>query len=165
MNSLFNRDQTVYSIDASSLIAAYHERYPIENFPSLWREINKLIQADRLKMSQIVFDEAMRDTEIDLWCKQSQLKPSLQVVPDESVQEKVREVLSEFPKMLDDRPGKLGGDPWVIALAMTSPNYIVVTEESPTKSKNRPKIPDVCRHFDVRYIKIVELIKTENWIF
>ena len=39
MTSLFNHDQVVYSIDTSALIAAFHERYPIENFPSLWHEI------------------------------------------------------------------------------------------------------------------------------
>ena len=33
MNSLFNQHQTVYSLDASSLIEAHHS-YPMEIFPS-----------------------------------------------------------------------------------------------------------------------------------
>lgn len=91
MNSLFNHDQSIYSIDTSALIAAFHERYPIENFPSLWRKIETLIKNGRLKMSQ--------------------------------------------------------------------------TEENPTYSRNRPKIPDACTHFHVECIKIVDVIKRENWIF
>ena len=165
MNSLFNQDQVIYSIDTSALIAAFHERYPIKNFPSLWRKIESLIQNRRLKMSQIVFEEAMRDTEIKQWCDENQLKPDFQVAIDESVQEKVSQILSEFPRLVDNRTGKSGADPWVIALALTDENYIVLTEENPTDSKNRPKIPDVCTHFQVKCIKMVDLIKKENWVF
>lgn len=86
MNSIFEVDQVVYSIDTSSLIAAFHERYPITNFPALWCKIEELIKNDRLKMSQVVFDEAMRDTEIEQWCNQNQLKQDFQVAIDEPVQ-------------------------------------------------------------------------------
>ena len=165
MNSLSNHDQVIYSIDTSALIAAFHERYPIENFPSLWREIEALIKNGRLKMSQIVFEEAMRDTEIKQWCDENQLKPDFQVTIDESVQECVNEVLSQFPRLVDSRTGKSGADPWVIALAMITQNCVVVTEENATHSVNRPKIPDACVHFHIECIKIVDLIKRENWIF
>ena len=141
MNSLFNHDQVIYSIDTSALIAAFHERYPIKNFPSLWRKIETLIKNGRLKMSQIVFEEALRDTEIKQWCDEKQLKPDFQIVIDESVQERVTEVLSQFPRLVDSRTGKSGADPWVIALALADENYIVLTEENPTDSKNRPKNP------------------------
>ena len=165
MNSLLTHGQIIYSLDTSALIAAFHERYPIENFPSLWNKIEELIKHGRLKMSQIVFDEAMRDTDIKQWCNEYQLKPDFQVPIDELVQEKVSEVLSEFPRLVDNRTGKSGADPWVIALALTAENYIVLTEENPTDSKNRPKIPDVCAHFDLQCIKVVDLIIRENWIF
>ena len=59
MNSLFNQDQVVYSFDTSSLIKASGVLYPMENFPSLWDKIEELIRSDRLKMSELVFDEAM----------------------------------------------------------------------------------------------------------
>ena len=165
MNSLLTHDQIIYSLDTSALIAAFHERYPIENFPSLWDKIEEMIKNGRLKMSQIVFDEAMRDTDIKQWCDEYQLKPDFQAAIDESVQEQVSEVLSEFPRLVDNRTGKSGADPWVIALALTNENYIVVTEENPTNSENRPKIPDACAHFNLQCIKVVDLIKRENWIF
>ena len=165
MNSFLNYDQIIYSLDTSALIAAFHERYPIGNFPALWCRIEELIKNDRLKMSQIAFEEAMRDTEIKLWCDQNQLKPDFQVAIDESVQDKVSEILLKFPRLVDNRTGKSGADPWVIALAMITQNSVVVTEENPTRSENRPKIPDVCAHFCLQCIKVVELIKRENWTF
>ena len=152
MNSFLNQDQVIYSLDTSALIAAFHERYPIEHFPSLWREIEVLIKNGRLKMSQIVFEEAMRDTEIKQWCDKNQLKPDFQVAIDESVQERVNEVLSQFPRLVDSRTGKSGADPWVIALAMITQNCVVVTEENRTYSENRPKIPDACAYFNVSLI-------------
>lgn len=165
MNTLLNYDRIIYSLDTSALIAAFHERYPINSFPSLWCKIEELIKNGRLKMSEVVFEEAMRDTEIKQWCDQNQLKHDFQVTIDESVQLHVNEVLLQFPKLVDDRTGKSGADPWAIALAMMTQNCIVVTEENPTNSEKRPKIPDACAHFNLQCIKIVELIGRENWIF
>lgn len=165
MNSLFNQYQSVYSLDTSALIAAFRERYPIENFPAFWHKIEELIRDDRLKMSEVVFEEAMRENDIKEWCDQNALKQNFQSPIDESMQIKVNEILREFPKLIDDRRGRSGADPWAIALAMISQNCIVVTEEKPTHKGHRPNIPDVCAGFNVEYIQMVDLIKRENWIF
>lgn len=37
-----------YCIDTSSLIAAWQERYPIENFPVFWKKIEDLIDSGHL---------------------------------------------------------------------------------------------------------------------
>ena len=73
MNSFFTLNQIVYSLDASSLIEAHHI-YPRENFPSLWDELEVLVRNDRLKMSELVFDE-VKDEEIKEWYEEKQLKP------------------------------------------------------------------------------------------
>ena len=73
MNSLFNQEPVVYSFDASSLIKASGVLYPMENFPSLWSKIEELIRNDRLKMSEPVFDEAMRGTVLRDWCSEKDL--------------------------------------------------------------------------------------------
>jgi hypothetical protein len=165
MNSLFNQNQLIYSLDTSSLIAAFHEWYPIENFPALWREIEELIKNNRLKMEETVFEEAMRDEQIKEWCDQRKLKSYLQSVSDESVRELVNEIQSKFPGLVDEQRGKSKADPWVIALAMVTSNCIVVTQESYSPSERKPKIPNVCAHFGVECIEVVDLIKRENWIF
>ena len=164
MISLFNQNQVVYSLDTSALIAAFHERYPKGNFPGFWHNIEELIRNNRIQMSQIAFEEAMRNKEIKAWCNQNNLRQDLRCTVDELVQEKVGLVLSKFPRLIGNQKGRSGADPWVIALAMIAPNCVVVTEENPG-SENKPKIPDVCAHFDVECIKIVDLIKREDWIF
>ena len=71
MNSFFTLNQIVYSLDASSLIEAHHT-YPRKYFPSLWDELEVLVRNDRLKMSELVFDE-VKDEEIKEWYEEKQL--------------------------------------------------------------------------------------------
>ena len=160
MNSLFNQHQTVYSLDASSLIEAYHS-YPIGNFPSVWDELEKLIKSDRLKMPELVFDE-VKDKEIREWCDEKKIKSYIRVTVDQIDQNKVRALSS---KLVNPNTGKSGGDPWVIALAQDFQNCVVVTQEKPSRNKDRPKIPNVCKDLGVECINLLELIKRENWSF
>lgn len=154
----------IYSIDTSSTIAAFHQHYPINFFPTLWNKIEQLIRSHRLKMSQVVFEETMKDPEIKQWCNQNQFRQYLYEEVDIPVQEKVREILAEFPRLVDSRSGKSGADPWCVAYALITENCTVVTEENLTGSVKRPKIPDVCMLFKVEYIKVVDLIKREKWV-
>ena len=164
MNSLLNQNQIVYSLDSSTLFDAF-KWYPPENFPPFWRKIEGLINSDRLKMAEVAFDEVMKDERVREWCNQNQLIPSLKWETDDSIQNKTSEVLVEFPKLVDSRTGKSAADPWVVALAIISENCMVLTEEEPTTAHHRPKIPEACNHFSVDYIKLVDLIKRENWVF
>ena len=75
--NLFNQNQIVYSLDTSSLIDAYRFLYPMENFPALWQELEKLIRDDRLKMSEFVFAETMQDEVLDKWCRERGRLPKL----------------------------------------------------------------------------------------
>ncbi len=53
MNTIFNLNQIVYSLDASSLIETHHT-YPRTNFPSLWDKLEELVRNDRLKIAELV---------------------------------------------------------------------------------------------------------------
>ena len=160
MNSLFNHDHTVYSLDASSLIEAYHN-YPMGIFRSLWNELEKLIKSDRLKMPELVFDE-VKDEEIKKWCEEKELKPYIRVTIDQIDQNKAQALI---PKLVNPKTGESGGDPWVIALAQDFQNCIVVTQEKASRNEDRPKIPNVCKDLDIECINLLELIKRENWSF
>ena len=100
MNTLFNQDQIVYSLDTSSLIDAYRKLYPMDNFPSLWKDIVNLIRQDRLIMSEFVFAEAMRDKFLNDWCTNRKLKSQLELKIDDLDQIAVREILANYPGIL-----------------------------------------------------------------
>jgi hypothetical protein len=165
MNSLFNHNKTIYSLDASSLIDAYRFLYPMENFPALWQEFEKLIKSDQFKMSEFAFAEAMRDKVLDEWCREKSLKPYLESKVDDSDQKLVRNILSKYPGMLNVKKGTSGADPWVVALAMKLQNAVVVTEEKLTGNLQYPRIPDVYKASNIECVTIAGIVKKENWIF
>ena len=165
MNLLFNQNQVVYSFDTSSLIKASAVLYPMENFPSLWDKIEELIRNGRLKMSDPVFEEAMRGTVLKNWCNQRSLQPFLESKVSDSDQNAVRTILSQYPKLINVEKGTSGADPWVIALAGQYQHGIVVTEEQPAGNLEHPKIPDVCKDLGIEWFTIAGLVKRENWVF
>ena len=86
MNLPLDPDQIVYSFDTSSLIKASAVLYPMDNFPALWGKIEELIRNGRLKMSEPVFDEAMRGAVLRNWCSGKGLNPFLLSKVDDSVE-------------------------------------------------------------------------------
>ena len=67
--------------------------------------------------------------------------------------------------LINSKTGKSGGDPWIIASAQNFQTSVVVTQENLSGEEDRPKIPNVCKDLGIECIKIVDLIKRENWIF
>ena len=165
MNSLFNQDQVVYSFDTSSLIKASGVLYPMENFPSLWDKIEELIRSDRLKMSELVFDEAMGGKVLRDWCNKKKLKPFLLSRVNDSVENAFQTVRSKHPKLMNVEAGTSLADPWVIALAIQYSKGVVVTEEQPAGNLSNPKIPDVCKDLDIECVNIAGFVTKENWRF
>ena len=161
MNSPLNHNQPIYSFDASSLIEAYHS-YPFDRFPSLWEKLEALIESNRLKMFELVFDEEVKDEEIKERFEEKNLKFYIRVTIDQVDQNKAH-ILS--PLLVDPDTGDSGGDPWVIALAQDLQNGIVVTQEKPSRNKDKPKIPNVCSDLGIECIDLIGLFRKENWIF
>jgi len=58
-------------------------------------------------------------------------------------------------------------DPWIIALAEIERGHgtVVVTEENEDNSSSNPKIPLVCRHYGIEFIRLLDLIRIERWQF
>ena len=161
MNSPLNHNQPIYSFDASSLIEAYHS-YPFDRFPSLWEKLEALIESNRLKMFELVFDEEVKDEEIKEWFEEKNLKFYIRVTIDQVDQNKAH-ILN--PLLVNPDTGDSGGDPWVIALAQDLQNGIVVTQEKPSRNKDKPKIPNVCSDLGIECIDLIGLFRKENWIF
>lgn len=151
-----------YSLDTSSLVAAWRERYPIENFPSFWERLERLIETGgALASTEVLRELKRRDADLYAWFKQHE---KMFVEIDDGIQQAVIEIMGKYPKFVDERTGKSAGDPFVIALAMkSSPPLIVVTEEG-LGSENRPTIPLVCGREKLPCINLLQLIKEQNWI-
>lgn len=145
----------MYSFDTSAFLDVSSRWYPRDVFPTVWQRLDELIQAGKLVAVDEVLRELERgDDDIFKWAKErNQAFHAL----DHDIQSAVQEVLSEFPKLVDSRTGKSFGDPFVVAHAKCRSLTVVTGEMGGTAM--RPKIPNVCTHFGIRCISIVEMFR------
>jgi len=80
------------------------------------------------------------------------------------IQEAAAAILKQFPKLVDTRTDRMSADPFVIALAQVQ-GCAVVTGERPTNSLQKPNIPDVCRALNIPCLSMMELFRSERWVF
>jgi hypothetical protein len=152
----------IYCIDTSSLIAAWYERYPIENFPKFWDRVDGLIFEKRMVSPIDVFLETKkRSDELHTWLKSR--KADLFLELDDAVQSEATKVLARFPRLVGEKKLNTSADPFVIALALVQ-GVPVVTEEKPTLSDRKPNIPDVCAAFGVECKSLLDMIRSEKWV-
>jgi len=152
----------IYCVDTSSLIAAWQERYPIENFPKFWDRVDGLIKEKRMISPIDVFLETRkRSDELHGWLKSRKADIFLEM--NDAVQKEAANVLRRFPRLVGEKKRSTSADPFVIALALVL-GLTVVTEEKPTLNDRKPNIPDVCAAFGVECKTLIDLIRTEKWI-
>jgi hypothetical protein len=152
----------IYCVDTSSLIAAWQERYPIENFPKFWDRMDGLINEGRLISPIEVFNEIKkRSDDLHGWLRSR--KDGVFRELDDEVQIEVANVLQQFPRLVGDKKLRTSADPFVIALARIT-GHQLVTEEKPTGNLSRPNIPDVCAQLSLSAIGILQVIQREKWV-
>jgi len=153
---------TVYCIDTSALIAAWQERYPLENFPAFWGRVETLIVAGRLVAPVEVLNETTkRSDELHKWLAE---RKSMFRELDEAIQIAAASVLGQFPRLVGERKLRTSADPFVIALAQVG-RLQIVTDEKPTGNLQRPNIPDVVSAMGLTpCMGLLDMIRAEKWV-
>ncbi len=151
---------TVYCIDTSALINIWRVSYPPDVFPGLVEDLENLIDEGLLVAPSEVLDELKgRDDDLYTWARAHR-----QMFKDLTAKEleSTRRILGQFPDLVDPDKTTPDADPFLIALAMDK-EWTVVTSERPRGASGRPRIPDVCRHFGVRCIGLMDLLRERGW--
>jgi len=164
---------TFYVIDTSALIKMNY-RYPIPLFKSLWGECNGLIDEGRLGAPATVHEEIKKkDDDLRKWVKKCQDDLFYDELPFIEYQQ---DILSKFPGLVDPRRQYDQADPFVIAMALeriAKPTLVyqdvcIVTEEEtqiPDQRRVRVRISEVCNHYGICCIRVLDMIKKEMWVF
>lgn len=154
--------ESLYSVDTSALLDGWVRHYPPEQFPSLWEQVDYLVQAGRLRVSEEVFVEIERhDDALNEWL-QVRREQALVATTDE-VAAIVQEILRSHERLVMSGSGRNRADPFVIAVARLVDGTVVTGEMGGTQA--RPKIPSVCRALGIPVIGLLDLIKAERWVF
>lgn len=154
-----------YVLDTSSWVAAWAEHYPIQNFPKLWERFGEALDSGIILIPEEVLRESeRRDDSLYKWLK---AQSDAVQKPDAAIYDAVKKLMGHFPRLVDTRTGKSGGDPWVIACALChQPKLTLVTEEK-GGTENKPKIPSICAdsRYNIPCMNVLGLIQAEKWVF
>ena len=150
-----------YIIDASSILA----QKPTDTFPrlvhnSLWEAIEKSIKEKTIVTCSEIEEEDKKDDIVGKWLGSQQCV----VLPiDDEVQQNVRKIVTEHPKMISfsGGQGSSSGDAFLIATAMKY-GLTIITEEHKDKQN---KIPSICKGYGIPTVNITGLCIAEGWRF
>lgn len=149
----------LYLLDASALITAHQNYYPVDRVPEFWGWLQHMGTMGSLKMPLEIYEEIKdgpKNSEKDLlfaWIKDDVIRSALlldEVVDISLVQKVVNDGYAN--DLTDVEVEQIGRDPFLIAYAMNGNARCVVTTEAskPSKKRHNRHIPDVCKSMSVR---------------
>jgi hypothetical protein len=148
----------VYCFDSCALIEPWTKYYSPDICNDYWQVLEGMIERGELFCSSEVFEEVKKQEDgLSSWL--SKHKRAVMSIDDE-VQNKIREILRDFPTLIDTKRDRSMADPWVVAHAIVK-KATVVTKELPVDSTRtaKVKIPNVCNHYGIRYIDDFMFVK------
>ena len=133
--------------------------YPRDVFPTAWVTLTDLAKQGLMISVEDVLEElSLFDDEILQWAKE---QGHIFLPLSENIQARAVQILTSHAGLLDLRKNKSSADPFVIATALEH-SCTVVTEEKPSNSPIRHKIPDVCDAYGVDCITILDMLRREG---
>ena len=151
--------------------------YPRSIFPNVWNKCAKLITQRRLGAPDIVFTELkdLDTQDAELVASWADMHKNILFYPiTNAIIRQTQKIEKQFPRLAPHRSDSEKADPYVVAMAreweinqtLDNRKIVVVTQETvfrPTE-KNR-KIPGVCEFYKLKCIKLLDMIKQEEWVF
>jgi len=170
---------SIYLCDTSAMVDL-RQNYPEDLFPNLWARIADLTHEFRFYLHEEVIQELeTTDDESLPWIRQH---PTIRLAITDGQQRRLRSILTEVPRLATPTK-KNDADPWLIAAALEldrrddpnrpllSSEICVLSSEKPnrgipiTDPISRQPIPNVCAHYNIRHLCLVDMFTQEKWRF
>jgi hypothetical protein len=149
-----------YSLDTSGFLDAWLRHYPIDVFPTIWDRLDGATRRGILFASDEVLRELeKKDDDAHAWMK---ARPDMIIPFDTHIEAEVIRLMTRFPRLVDTKKGRSGGDPFVIAVALVH-GLTVITGEHATGKPDAPRIPDVCKDLGVPCIRMLDFFREQRW--
>jgi len=152
-----------YCLDTSAFIDAWERYYPLDVFPIVWDEMDRLMSEGVIVSPEEVYHEIKKKSDgVIEW---AQKYKGLFIPLTAGIQKHLRKIMSDFAEgFVDPKRNRSGADPVVVAVALAH-GYTVVTGERPGRKKGDTKIPDVCKHYGIRWCNIMVMFRELKMVF
>lgn len=151
-----------YCIDTSALIDL-KETYSRDVFPSVWADVEKFISQGRFIAPLEVLNELQqKDDELLKWA-QNHRKMFKDL--DNEQQQHVRDILNDFPKLVDPSKMVPDADPFIISLAMSEGCIVITSEKMSAPGSRKTGIPNACQKFNIKCVSLREFFREQKWTY
>lgn len=153
-----------YIVDANIFITAHRQRYPFDIAPSFWEQLVEKA-AHKIIILEEVQNEILRGNDLLAeWYNEESSNFTVARIPEQDVIEAYREIINsvnnngQYKQSAKDEFASIA-DSWLCAYGLAYEATIVTLETYQEGVRNRVKIPNVCREFDIRYIDMLEFMR------
>lgn len=144
-----------YCFDTSAFMEPWNRWYPIHVFPSLWQGIS-----DRINDGLIISPAEVRrelQGKNDTLYKWTRQHPALYVDEDDDVFAYMQDEIFSIERFANiQEAGRNGADPLVISMAALTRRTVVTNEQRVPPNSAKIKIPTICEHLGVRWLRPLE---------
>lgn len=157
-----------YIIDTNAFIESKNRWYAFDICPSFWDFMIENFAEGHSMSIRHVYDELCDGNDVlKDWINENLGKKTfVDCLAEKEVMSNYRQV-AEFVQndykenVAADFLGESIADPWLVAYAMTHGGCIV-TQETPKPSKRKASLVDVCDHFSIHHINIIDFLHAEK---
>lgn len=150
----------VYCLDSDVLVQAKNVLYAFDVVPSFWNWLAGEFENGSVTCTRSVYGELMQGKdELSEWARN---RRQYFIIPDKSTQDNfslISMYVLENYKRAQANKFLNGADPWGIAHCMTHSHIMVTNEQRVTIKSERVKIPNVCDEFNVKCVKLIDMMR------
>lgn len=156
----------MYLLDSNTYIQAKNLYYQMSFCPAYWSWLDLQYEQSDLTSISSVYEELIDfGDDLSEWAKDR--KDRFIDISNEDIQNKFVDVVDYVNNLQHKtQPHKTSflakADPWLIAAASVTGATIVTEEIWTAPNSTKVKIPNICDHFNVQYIKTHEMLNNLN---
>ena len=161
-------DAVKYILDANIFIEATRRYYAFDLCPGFWNCLRHHNIMGNLESIDRVGDEFSEGDELDAWKKQaSGFFASTNIESVLTAYGEIIQWVQGQDRFIDAAKSEFarGVDAWVIAYAKANNGTVVTHEVVAPKSRRKVKMPDVCKHFSVKFTNTFEMLRKLEVVF
>jgi len=153
-----------YLIDANVFITAHRKLYPFDLAPSFWEQLVEKA-ASRIVIIEEIQKEIRKGQDLLAeWYERECYKFTVLGIPEPEVIAAYRMIINSINAngqytALAKREFASSADSWLCAYGLAFEGTIVTLETYDAGIKNRVKIPNVCRKFEIDYIDLLQFTR------